>query len=127
MRLAFESIKEQLLNEMARIGITDDSYEVWVRTDDPGKIPHFHYWDYSTKGKTFHACIRFDCPEYFNHTGKKDVLNKRQKKDLIKLLSSPYKRDPSKTMFTRALEEWNDNNSDVQIDENQKMPDYMRL
>ena len=29
--------------EIARIGFTDDEYEIYVVTDDNGKIPHFHY------------------------------------------------------------------------------------
>ena len=31
---------QQELLEMARVGFTDDDYEVYVNTDDPGKIPH---------------------------------------------------------------------------------------
>lgn len=29
--------------EMARVGITDDDYEIYINTNDGGKIPHFHY------------------------------------------------------------------------------------
>ena len=28
--------------EMARVGITEDNLDIIIRTDDPGKIPHFH-------------------------------------------------------------------------------------
>lgn len=33
---------QQDLTEMARIGYTDDGFEVYVNTDD-GNTPHFHY------------------------------------------------------------------------------------
>jgi len=29
--------------EMARIGITDDGYELYINSNDHGNIPHFHY------------------------------------------------------------------------------------
>ena len=36
------------LEEMATIGRTSDNYEIVVFTNDPGKIPHFHYRDAGT-------------------------------------------------------------------------------
>lgn len=29
--------------EMARVGFTSDSFEVYVNTNDSGDTPHFHY------------------------------------------------------------------------------------
>lgn len=118
-------LKEQILNEMARIGFTDDGYEVYIRTDDSGNIPHFHYWDRETKGDQFNTCIRIDVPEYFHHTGKEDVLNHKQKKSLIKLLNE--KRTNGLTRWQMLLADWNENNSNITIDENQSMPDYTML
>lgn len=51
MNFANEPIK---LYEMARVGCFDD-LEVIVWTDDPGKIPHFHIRDRSTRVKSFIA------------------------------------------------------------------------
>lgn len=120
------SLKEEILNEMARIGFTDDGYEVYIRTDDPGNVPHFHYWDRETKGDKFHSCIRLDCPKYFLHEGKTDTLNHRQKKELVNLLKKSY-RDTEKTLWDHLLMEWNDNNEHIKVDETTPMPNYMEL
>lgn len=120
-------VDEQLLNEMARVGfMNDDKYEIWIRTDDPGKYPHMHIWDYSTKGKKFHCCVRLDKPEYFIHTGKEDTLNSTNKKELIKFLNKEY-GGLGITNWKRILMLWNDNNSDVHIDIDSEMPDYTKL
>lgn len=83
--------KEQYMLEMARVGFTDDDYEIYIHTDDPGKIPHFHYWDAKTKGDKFHTCVRIDKPEYFHHTGKENILNSKQKKELVDFLQKSCK------------------------------------
>lgn len=49
---------------MARVGFTPDRYEVYVNTNDGGKIPHFHYRD-ANDWNRFHTCIKIDKPEYF--------------------------------------------------------------
>ena len=118
-------LKETVLNEMARIGKFDD-LEVYVRTNDGGNIPHMHIWDSTTRGSRFHTCIRLDKAEYFHHTGKEDKLNSRQRKDLVNLLQAPYRRF-NITNWERLLIEWNDNNSDIIIDENSPMPNYLEL
>ena len=66
------------LTEMARIGFTDDMYEIYINTDDPGNIPHFHYRK-ANKWSEFHTCIKIASAEYFHHTGKEDVLNSKQR------------------------------------------------
>lgn len=118
-------LHEQELNEMARVGKID-KYEIWIRTDDPGKIPHMHIWDFSTKGDKFHTCIRLDKPEYFHHTGKEGSLNSKLKRELNDFLNSTNTRF-NMTMWEYILKLWNENNSDVIIDEDQPMPDYTLL
>lgn len=66
------------LGEMAKIG-TFNNIEIFVRTNDPGKIPHFHFID-KNKKKDNEGCIRIDCSEYFDHEGKTLHLNSSQKK-----------------------------------------------
>ena len=118
--------KRKILNEMARVGFTSDSYEIYVRTNDSGNIPHFHYWDTLTKGDVFHTCIRIDSPEYFHHTGKEDELNSKQKKSLIQFLLKQHSTlGISNWKYLIAL--WNDNNSDVYVDIDSEMPDYSTL
>lgn len=52
--------KRSLLAEMARIGFIGKKgeLEVYIRTNDPGNIPHFHVRDTSTMGTEFETCVR---------------------------------------------------------------------
>lgn len=113
------------LTEMARIGFTNDGFEVYVNTDDGGNIPHFHYRTKSTW--KFHSCIKIEKSEYFEHEGKEGKLNSSQRKELIKFLQSIDKHDKTKTNWQTLINEWNRNNSNKQVDENLKMPDYNKL
>lgn len=115
------------LLEMARLGKVGD-LDIRFWTDDPGKIPHMHIMDSTTRGKEFHSCVRLDKPEYFIYDGKEDILNSKQIKSLIAFLNSPpsYKKI-SGTNWEAALTLWNMNNSDVEIDEDSPMPDYTLL
>lgn len=113
------------LTEMARIGFTDDGFEVYINTDDGGNIPHFHYRTKNTW--EFHTCIRLDIAEYFHHDGKEDILNSKQRKQLVKFLKAEPRNKRYKTNWERVLADWNDNNSDIEIDENLDMPNYLDL
>ena len=132
MKLYFDNfdnvlLREQVLLEMARIGFTDDGYEIYVHTDDPGNIPHFHYWDRKTKGDSFHTCIKLTKPEYFHHTGKEGILNSKQRKELIKFLKEPSKVLDNLTNFETVIAMWNLNNSKNKIPLDTSMPDYTKL
>ena len=114
------------LTEMARIGFTDDMYEIYINTDDPGNIPHFHYrkaneWD------KFHTCIKIATAEYFHHTGKEDVLNSKQRKELVKFLSSKNETIENLTNYQYVIASWNSNNSSKKIPLDTEMPDYLNL
>lgn len=113
--------------EMALVGHTEDNLEILVRTNDPGKLPHFHIID---KNKKFNneGCIRIDIPEYFDHGGKTMHLNSKQRKDLIDFLNKPYRNKKLNiTNWDYLVLLWNDNNSDIEIDDNVEMPDYNLL
>ena len=114
-----------VLNEMAQIGCVD-RFQIYVRTNDPGKIPHFHIWDKDTHGQKFHTCIRIDKAEYFHHTGKEDILSSKEKRLLVQFLNS---NDPidNITYWEVLVKEWDRNNSDVFIDLDTSMPDYTKL
>lgn len=120
------TLKEEDLMEMARIGFTNDGYEVYVNTDDPGNIPHFHY---RKKGSwEGHTCIRLDKSEYFKHGNKQATLNTRQKKELNSFLSEkPLDTDNYNTNWEFLLNMWNVNNSNIKIDKTQIQPDYRNL
>lgn len=117
---------ETFLNEMAQIGKFTE-YTVFVRTDDPGNIPHFHLWDSNSKGNNFHTCVKILKAEYFHHTGKEGVLNSSGRKELCAFLKMPSDDEPSKTNWEVLLIEWNRNNSEKKIDVETPMPDYSLL
>ena len=120
------NLTEQGLFEMARIGFTNDSYEVYVNTDDPGNIPHFHY---RKKGSwEGHTCICLTKPEYFHHGDKQASLNKKQIKELINFLNSkPIRTSRYNSNWEYLLDAWNMNNSNINIPEDYPMPDYSKL
>ena len=124
----YEKLRESMLLEMARVGFIDDEYEVYIRTDDPGNVPHFHIWDAKTRGQKFHTCIRIESPEYFHHTGKEDYLNSSMRKELIKFLKSkPTKLKRYNTNWEVVVDMWNANNSKANVPDDIPMPDYMKL
>lgn len=104
-----------------------NEYEIYIHTDDPGNVPHFHIWDKETRGKKFHTCVRIDKAEYFHHNGKEDVLGVRDRKDLVNFLSSFHKNKRYGTNWEYLVSMWNDNNSSVEVDEDLPMPDYRNI
>lgn len=115
-----------VFTEMASIGITDDNYEVYVNSNDGGKIPHFHYRN-PDDWKSFHTCIRIDDAGYFHHGNKDCILNSKQRKNLIKFLRSAPKDRRFKTNWDYIVYLWNTNNSDTRIDKYMMMPNYNSL
>ncbi len=123
-RYADASMKD--FTEIARVGITDDDYEIYVNANDPGKIPHFHYRK-ANDWAAFHTCIKIEKAEYFHHGNKQDVLNSKQKKELVEFLKDKPKSKRYETNWDLLVEMWNLNNSDVEINEDVEMPDYRNL
>ena len=114
--------------EMARVGITENNLDIFIRTDDPGKIPHFHIVDINKKdNKVNETCIQITKAEYFLHGGKQMTLNSSQRKELVEFLASKPRNKRFKTNWEYLVSMWNDNNSDVEIDESIEMPDYKEL
>lgn len=116
-------IDEKHSEEIAHIGYVDN-LELFVCTDDDN-IPHFHLRDIGTKGEVFHTCIKIDSPVYFHHTGKENILNDSQKKDLVMFLSSINKYSKS-TNWKTLIALWNMNNSN-ELPLDLKMPNYIEL
>jgi hypothetical protein len=115
---------DDMLLEMAQIG-TFNKYTIIVWTNDSGNIPHFHIVDSSTRGKKFHTCIKIEKAEYFHHSGKEDVLNQKERKELMKFLNSNDKW--GEQIWVVLLKEWERNNSNISIDINQTIPDYTNI
>ena len=124
--------KDYDIDGMARIGFTNDGYEVLIITDDYklSDVPHFHYRKKEKNKKMeFHTCIRFDKAEYYHHIGDEDVLNNEQIKNLIEFLSSKHKSNKRfRDNWEYALSSWNDQNDyKFEINEDLKIPNYMNL
>ena len=121
---------------MARVGFIqtkkgdESNLEVYVNTDDGGNIPHFHIRDTNNWNK-FHSCIRLDEAKYFLHEGKEDTLNSKQRKLLQQFMTSSVTNSRYKSKFENNWELacflWDINNSNEEIDEFVKQPDYTKL
>ena len=83
--------KRSLLAEMARIGFIGKKgeLEVYIRTNDPGNIPHFHVRDTSTMGTEFETCVRIQTNAYFLYGRYKDTLNSAERKALAEFMEAP--------------------------------------
>lgn len=116
---------DDMLLEMAKVGELDNKLVVYIRSNDPGNIPHFHIVDKSTLGDKFHTCIKIEVAEYFHHTGKEDTLNSKERKQLVDFLNKNDKWGDN--YWKIVIQEWNRNNSDYDINPNLSMPDYTKL
>ena len=124
--------KDPFMEMAVRVGVTDDSYLIYVNTDDGGKIPHFHYVDENSRGKNrktgFNSCVKIESAEYFCHGKYCDRLNTKQRKELQEFLSSPFEKPRFHgTNWDYIVMLWNMNNSDVEVSEDMNMPDYRNL
>ena len=122
-----------MLLEMARVGYMGKKgeFEVYVRTDDPGNIPHFHLRDSATQGREFETCIELKKNKYFLHGGYTGVLNSSQRKCLADFMESPnqfFGNNYGATVYA-----WNTNNSSENIEIEKDghgaiiMPDYRTI
>lgn len=115
------------LNEMARVGFCD-TYEVYVRTNDPGYIPHFHFRDAATQGEKFETCIQLRTNKYFHHGNYTATLNSKDRKTLANFMESI---NPSLNMtnYKATCILWNMNNSSDNITEEEMnvIPDYRNI
>ena len=131
--MKFKVIESFDLTEMARIGWVPvsrpKSVEVYIHTDDSGKIPHFHIRKYSKEGKfDRESCIRIDSPEYFFHGQYRDRISTALAKQLDKKLRTVDENSvKGSTYWEKVVDAWNDNNSDVKVPKDAKQPDYTQL
>ena len=120
------------LYEMSKVGEISN-YTIFINSDDPGNIPHFHIIDSASyKNKKsgpweFHTCLEIGNPKYFHHKSerKEDKINKSFAKQLISFLSSKKKGDLTNWDYVITL--WNDNNSQMNVDEDTPIPDYTKI
>lgn len=114
--------------EMARVGITEDNMDIIIRTDDPGKIPHFCIVDRDNPdSRNNEGCVKILEAEYFNHGNKQMVLNSKQRKILNRFLLQSPDQGVFDTNWDLIVYSWNINNSDTIIPDDAIMPDYTKL
>lgn len=124
------AMKQKQLNEMARVGIMNNIYDVIVYTDDRGYIPHVHIIDRTTKGEEFNCCVRLEANRYFKHGSHQDEFNSSQCKLFNDFMHQPCRSPKYRNNYEFAVEMWNANNSNsyVQITEDENgdiiMPNY---
>lgn len=122
-----EYISEQLLLEMAQVGEINKSLTIYVRSNDPGNVPHFHVVDKSTLGNHFHTCVQIESNKYFHHTGKEGILNSKERKLLVKFLSSMNDEFDNLTNYQVIVRLLNMNNSSKKIKSSIEMPNYSTI
>lgn len=111
------------LEEMTRVGYLNPKLEIYVNTNDEGNVPHFHIHDISTKGNEFHTCVQIEKKNmYFHHTGKENILNSKERKQLNDFLKTNDKY--GELNWKVLIKELNRNNSNIEIDINTPQPDY---
>lgn len=120
------------MSRVGKIQADGDTYEIYVNTDDSGKIPHFHFRN-ATDWKKFHTCIMIEAAQYFLHGNKQDVLNSKQKKELQQFMQATtaaniYDSNGQRVnnwQYVCIL--WDGNNSDTMVSPNAQQPDYQKL
>ena len=121
------------LTEMARVGWipvgSENSVEVYVRTDDGGMTPHFHVRKYSGSNRPeWETCIKYESADYFLHGKYRDRFpNTKLAKGLDKLFRTLNKDDPGRTYWQTAIIAWNLNNSTRKLPFDLEQPDYTKL
>lgn len=126
--------EDEQLNEMARVGFMNgQEYEVYVRTDDPGFIPHVHIFDVGTSGRKFDCCVQLEKSQYFSHGKHNSIMNAKMCREFAEFMEQPCRNPKYQNNYEFAVDMWNMNNSSayVQIreDDNGKviMPNYRKI
>lgn len=121
-------------DNISRVGLVSTTsvatFDVYIETDDLGKIPHFHVRKYGKNGHyEWETCIRYDSAEYFLHGRHKDKLpDKKIAKQLDAMLRQVNPKLRNQTTFWQScVDQWNLNNSDVELDPDIEQPDYTQL
>ena len=117
------------LMEYARVGFINDAMEVYVMTDDPGHIPHFHLRDVKTRGEEFDTCIEITKPKYFLHGHHNDTLNAKGKKALAEFMEAKCPNSKYENNYELTVDMWNLNNSSINVsyERGQEIPNYRNL
>lgn len=131
-------LRKEPINEIL-IGEDFKSSAIVFVDIDPGRNfgdPYFKFLPNKNINFKLAARILFKEPKYIVHYSRQYVLTSNDKKALIRILSSPYRKDDSITNWVAAIREFNriivddikSKNSDKYIlSENLPIPDYKKL
>lgn len=118
--------ERQRLREMAMVGKFDD-FTITVFGGERN-ISHFHICRGKPESPTWETCVRLDQAQYFHHGSKREVLNSREKDDLVAFLEKPFPRPRfAGTNWEFIVFLWNVNNPQFAIGDDAPMPDYTQL
>ena len=126
---------EKYPEEIARIGLMEENddciVEVYVNTDDPETIPHFHIRKYGDGDEAeWETCVKYTDAVYCPHNNLNDKLpDKEIAVALDKMLRSPNPHDPGRTYWQTATVAWNCNNDilGIELPFDLIQPDYTQL
>ena len=118
------------IDGMARIGFvpvnTKKTVEVYVHTDDEGRVPHFHVRKYGRNNQfDWEACVMYTSAEYFAHGHYTDRIPTKGCKQLDAMLRETSKS--GRTYWETAVDAWNLNNSEEDLPYDLEQPDYTKL
>ncbi len=91
-------------------------FEAFVGEFEGNNIPHFHLENKVRKLKT---AIRLDMPYYFLHGDKRYILNSKERKELVRWLSSKIEttinvfKEIPKNNYENLLNMWNNYHPDA--------------
>ncbi|MBO4893908.1 MAG: hypothetical protein J5562_03210 [Clostridia bacterium] len=125
-------IAEAFIDEIGLIEENDDCIiQVYVNTDDPETIPHFHIRKYGDGDEAeWETCVKYTDAVYCRHNNLNDKLpDKEIAVALDKMLRSPNPYDPGRTYWQTATVAWNCNNdkSGIELPFDLIQPDYTQL
>lgn len=132
------STEKEPINEIL-IGEDSKSSAIVFVDIDPGRNfgdPYFKFLPNRNINFKSAARISFKEPKYIVHYSRQYVLNSNDKKALIRILSSPYRKDDSISNWVAAIREFNriiiddikaKNSDKYLLPEDLPIPDYKKL
>lgn len=98
--------------------------DVFVWTNDPGHIPHFHVRD---KDLNIDSCVMINENRYFEHGTHTGKLNSKQRKALNDFLKEKNDNYFGLLNYQVVIAVWNSNNSNTKVNKNQQQSDYTTI
>ena len=104
IKKAIGDIRSARSDEMARVGFINGALEVYVWTDDAGKIPHVHVRGTNSNGDEFETCVKLQENDYFLHGHYTDTMNSKQRKEFDAFMRAKPSTPKYDTNYELAVE-----------------------